>query len=63
MGAPRVTPEEIIEMRRLYKKLGKYSAVGEIVGRSGNTVSRYVNMKGVPMNIQLAVQELEYNQK
>lgn len=58
MGAPRVTPEEIVEMLRLYNKLGNYAAVGRIVGRSGSTVSKYVQMKGVPLNIQIAVQNL-----
>ena len=58
MGAPRVTPEEIVEMLRLYNKLGNYSAVGREIGRSGSTVSKYVQMKGVPMNIQIAVQNL-----
>ena len=58
MGAPRVTPEEIVEMLRLYAKLGNYAAVGREIGRSGSTVSRYVQMKGVPVNIQIAVQNL-----
>ncbi len=58
MGAPRVTPQEIVEMHRLYKQLGNYAAVGRVVGRSGSTVSKYVQMRGVPRNIQLAVSEL-----
>lgn len=58
MGAPRVTPEEIVEMHRLYRELGNYSAVGERVGRSGSTVSKYIQMKGVPQNIQIAVVNL-----
>lgn len=28
MGAARVTPQEIVEMHRLYKDLGNYAAVG-----------------------------------
>ena len=58
MGASRVTPEEIVEILRLYQKLGTYSAVGREIGRSGSTVSKYVNMKGVPQNIKLAVENL-----
>lgn len=46
--ATRVTPEEIIEMQRLYNKLGNYAAVGRIVNRSGSTVARYVKLKGTP---------------
>lgn len=58
MGAPHVTPEEIVEMLRLFNKLGTYAAVGREIGRSGSTVAKYVQMKGVPQNIQIAVQNL-----
>ena len=58
MGAKRVTPEEIVEMHRLYKKLGNYAAVGKEIGRSGSTVSRYIKMKGIPLNVQIAVKNL-----
>ena len=63
MGAPRVTPAEIVEMQRLYKELGTYAAVGRKMGRSANTVSRYVQMIGVPRPIQLAVQNLTSNKQ
>ena len=62
MGAPRVTPAEIVEMLRLYPKLGTYVAVAQKVGRSAETVARYVKMKNVPQNIRLAVENL-MNQK
>lgn len=58
MGAPRITPEEIIEMQRLYRKLGAYAAVAREVGRSASSVSKYVQMKGVPDNIRIAVENL-----
>ena len=58
MGAPRVTPTEIIEMQRLYKELGTYAAVAREIGRSASAVSKYVQMKGVPNNIRLAVETL-----
>lgn len=58
MGAPRITPEEIIEMQRLYRKLGTYAAVAREVGRSASSVSKYVQMKGVPTNIRIAVDTL-----
>jgi len=58
MGAPRVTPSEIIEMQRLYKELGTYAAVARKMGRSASAVSKYVQMKGVPNNIRLAVETL-----
>ena len=52
MGAARVTPEEIVEMHRLYVKLGNYAAVGREVGRSGSTVARYIKMKGTPQIVK-----------
>ena len=58
MGARRITPEEIVEMHRLYKKLGTYTAVGEKMGRSASSVSKYVNMRGVSQNLRLAVDNL-----
>ena len=58
MGAPRVTPEEIVEMHRLYARLGSYAAVGREIGRSGSTVAKYVKMNGVPQSIRIAVQNL-----
>ena len=61
MGAPRVTPEEIVEMHRLYKELGTYAAVARKIGRSASSVSKYVQMKGVPTNVRLAVQNLIKN--
>ena len=56
--AKRVTPEEIVEMHRLYAQLGSYAAVGREIGRSGSTVAKYVQMNGVPQNIKIAVQNL-----
>lgn len=58
MGAPRVTPTEIIEMQRLYRELGTYAAVARKMKRSPDTVARYVKMKGVPQNIRMAVENL-----
>ena len=58
MGAKRITPEEIVEMHRLYKKLGTYTAVGKEIGRSASSVSKYVQMRGVSQNLRLAVDNL-----
>lgn len=58
MGAPRVTPQEIVEMHRLYAKLGTYAAVGREIGRNGSTVAKYIKMQGVSLNIRLAVNNL-----
>ena len=61
MGAPRVTPQEIVQMHRLYAQLGNYAAVGKAMGRSASTVSKYVQMKGVPRNVRIAVNNLMQN--
>ena len=58
MGAPRITPEEIITMQRLYRQLGTNAAVAREIGRSASSVSKYVQMKGVPANIRIAVENL-----
>ena len=58
MGAKHVTPEEIVNMISVYNRYGTYEAVAKEVGRSGSTVSKYVQMKGVPSNILIAVQNL-----
>ena len=58
MGAPRITPEEIITMQRLYPQLGTYTAVAREIGRSASSVSKYVQMKGVPDIIRIAVENL-----
>ena len=48
MGATRVTPEEIVDMHRLYAKYGNYAKVGREIGRSGSTVAKYINLKDTP---------------
>ena len=58
MGAPRITPGEIIEMQRLYRELGTYAAVAREMGRSASSVSKYVKMEGIPRNIRIAVENL-----
>ena len=58
MGAKHISPAEIVEMQRLYRKLGTYAAVAREVGRSASSVSKYVQMKGVPDNIRIAVENL-----
>ena len=63
MGAPRITPGEIIEMQRLYRELGTYAAVAREIGRSASAVSKYVQMKGVPNNIRIAVETLSQQTK
>ena len=50
--ASRVTPDEIVEMHRLYAKLGNYAAVGRQMGRSGSTVARYIKTKTTPQIVR-----------
>jgi len=58
MGAPRVTPQEIVEMHRLYSELGNYAAVGRKMGRSGSTVARYIKMKDTPAIVRHTFKEV-----
>ena len=60
MGAPRITPEEIVEMQRLYRIYGTYAAVAREMKpkRSASSVAKYVKMEGVPRNIRIAVENL-----
>ena len=56
--ARRVTPEEIVEMHRLYAKFGNYAAVEREMGRSGSTVARYIKMKGTPPIVKHTFSEI-----
>ena len=56
--ARRVTPEETVEMHRLYAKFGNYAAVGREMGRSGSTVARYIKMKGTPPIVKHTFSEI-----
>ncbi len=38
----RITPEEIKEMVTLYDQLGTYAAVAKKMGRSADSVSKYI---------------------
>jgi len=61
MGAKHISPAEIVEMQRLYRELGTYAAVAREIGRSASAVSNYVQMKKVPRNIRIAVENLIQN--
>ena len=63
MGAKHISPEEIVEMQRLYRIHGTYAAVAKEIGRSPSSVSKYVQMKDVPRNIRIAVENLSREQK
>ena len=63
MGAPRVTPQEIVKMQRLYAELGNYAAVGREMGRSGSTVAKYVKMEGVPDIVKHTFKEIVRDKK
>jgi len=48
-------------MQRLYRQLGTYAAVAREMHRSAERVSYYVQMKNVPRNIRIAVENLVQN--
>ena len=56
--ARRVTPQEIVEINRLYAELGSYAAVGREIGRSGSTVARYVKLEGTPKIVKHTFKEV-----
>lgn len=56
--AKRVSPEEIVEMNRLYNQYGNYAEVGRRVGRSGSTVARYIKLKGTPNIVKHTFKEV-----
>ncbi len=58
MGARRVTPQEIVEMNRIYAELGSYAAVGRKIGRSGSTIARYVKLEGTPKIVKHTFKEV-----
>ena len=58
MGAKHISPEEIVEMQRLYRIYGTYAAVAKEIGRSPSSISKYVQMKDIPRNIRIAVENL-----
>ena len=45
-------------MQRLYRIQGTFAAVAREMGRSASAVSNYVQMKNVPRNIRIAVENL-----
>ena len=60
MGANHVSPEEVIEMQRLFPIYGTYAGVSRNLTRyrSPSTVAKYVKMEGVPRSIRIAVENL-----
>ena len=50
-------------MHRLYRIHGTYAAVAREIGRSPSSVSKYVQMKDVPRNIRIAVENLSMKDK
>ena len=46
--ARRVTPNEIIEMNRLYKEYGNYADVARKIKRSPSTVAYYIKLDSTP---------------
>ena len=50
-------------MQRLHRELGTYAAVAKEIGRSASSVSKYVQMKGVPTNIRIAVETLSQKER
>lgn len=60
MGAKHISPEEIVEMQRLYRIYGTYAEVSRRLTRyrSPSSVAKFVQMKGVPQSIRIMVENL-----
>lgn len=56
--AKRITPEEIVEMNRLYNQYGNYAEVGRQMGRSSSTVAKYVKLNGTPNIVKHTFKEV-----
>ena len=56
--AARVTPAEFAEMHRLYNELGNAAEVARRMGRSADTVRRYIKMKDCPALVRHTTKEL-----
>ncbi len=56
--ARRVTPQEIVEMNRLYAEIGNYAEVGRRLGRSGSTVAKYIKLAGTPQIVKHTFKEV-----
>ena len=52
--AARITPEEIVKMNQLYKRLGTYAAVAREMGRSASAIARYIKLEGTPRPVKQA---------
>ena len=56
--ARRVTPQEIVEINRLYAEIGNYAEVGRRLGRSGSTVAKYIKLAGTPQIVKHTFKEV-----
>lgn len=60
MGATHISPEEVIEMHKLYRVYGTYAAVSRNLThyRSPSSVRKFIKMENVPPSIRIAVENL-----
>ena len=60
MGTTHVSPEEVIEMQKLYPVYGTYAGVSRNLTRyrSPSTVAKFIKMEDVPRSLRIAVEKL-----
>lgn len=60
MGATHVSPEEVVEMHKLFPVYGTYAGVSRNLTRyrSPSTVAKFVKMENVPRSLRIAVENL-----
>ena len=56
--AKRITPQEIVEMHRLYNIYGTFAEVGRRMGRRAASVAKYINLQGTPAIVRHTFKEV-----
>lgn len=56
--AKRITPQEIVEMHRLYNVYGTFAEVGRRMGRSASSVAKYIKLQGTPSIVRHTFKEV-----
>ena len=51
-----VTPDEIVEIHKLYAKYGSYAEVARRIGRSESTVGKYIRKDKMPKALKHAAE-------
>ena len=56
--AKQITPQEIVEMHRLYNIYGTFAEVGRRMGRSAASVAKCIKLQGTPSIVRHTFKEV-----